>query len=116
MQRLLHTLLYLAVVGIAAAISYSAGFYKGKADMDAFCGVLIDSVVASVRAENLQVMVKAISDIKNSKSADAEAKLALMVRIQATIVSECSLSPNCNKLTGKPLPTNSELNAYRALQ
>ena len=116
MPRVLHVLLYLISVGLAASISYSIGYYKGKGDMDSLCGDLIGGVVASVRTENLRIMARAISDIKNSKSADAEAKLALWVRIQANIVADCSHSPICSKLTTKPLPTNSELTAYRALQ
>jgi len=96
-------------IGVVGFGSYYAGFVEGKSAMDKFCGNLIGGVSASVQVDSLLVISQALNDLRDSKSTEAEAKLARLAKFQAEAVAECAQTPECKALAGKPLPTAAEL-------
>jgi hypothetical protein len=111
MNRKSLILIAAVVAGAIGLGSYYVGFLHGKAAMDGFAGNLVNGVNASVRVESLQVMAHALTDLKESRPAEAEAKIARFAKFQAKAVAECSRSPECSSLAGRPLPSTAELAA-----
>jgi hypothetical protein len=100
----------LVVLLAAMLASYALGFVRGKSAGEEFAARVMDGVSAGIRAESLEVMNKALLDLRQSKPEEARATLDHFATLQALAVADCAKAAECAAFATRPLPGASELN------